>query len=126
MQQIFFFIFAIFSLSLLSQPKKSTYKISSFMSPKGIIRNTAKLTVSFIGPTKQPVKSHVKMLVNNDTLVPKINTKGIYVTYLDTGIYKLKFFVPTWYDVAIDSLDCGENEDININVYFEAKEIKIY
>ncbi len=96
------------------------------MSPKGIIRNTTKLTVTFIGPTKQPAKSHVKMLVNKDTVVPKISAKGIYVTYLDTGLYKLKFFVPTWYDVAIDSLRCGENEDININVYFEAKEIRIY
>lgn len=113
-------------LNINAQPKKSTYKISSFMSPKGIIRNTTKLTVTFIGPTKQPAKSHVKMLVNKDTVVPKISAKGIYVTYLDTGLYKLKFFVPTWYDVAIDSLRCGENEDININVYFEAKEIRIY
>ena len=126
MRSLLIFLLALFSLCINAQQKKSTYKLSSVMSPKGIIRQTTKLTVTFIGPTKQPAKSYVKMLVNNDTLVPEINSKGIYVTYLDTGIYKLKFIVPTWYDVVVDSLKCGENVDMNIKVYFEAKEIKLY
>jgi len=119
------FICVLVSVYSFAQIKQSTYKISSYPSPKSIIRTTAKLKVTFIGPTKQPVKSHVKMLLNKDTIVPTINEKGVYITHLDSGIYNLKFMVPFWYDVVIDNLKCGENEDINITVYFEPKEIKI-
>ncbi len=121
-----FILLIFFSIcSANAQSKTSTYKISGVPSPNGIIRPTTKLKVTFIGPTKQPVKSHVKMLVNKDTVVPTINSKGIYVSYLDTGNYSLKFMVPFWYDVVIDSLKCSKNEDISIIIYFEAKQIKM-
>ncbi len=119
------FLSSFLNLFANSQTKTSTYSISTVPSPNGIIRPTTKLKVTFIAPNKQPAKSHVKMLVNKDTVVPKINSKGIYVTYLDTGKYNLKFMVPTWYDVIIDSLKCGENMDVRITINFEAKRNKM-
>ena len=81
------------------------------------------LTIKFIGPSKQPVKSHVKMDVNGETIFPEMDEKGVYTDRLEAGTYNLKFSVPYWYDASIEKLKCGKNENITITVTFIAQDI---
>lgn len=109
------------SLSINAQVKKTTVKVTKEVN-QGIPK-AENLIVKFVGPTNQPVKSHVKMIVNNDTIFPEINEKGIYTDHLDQGIYKLNFAVPYWYEATIEKLKCSKNENIYITIYFNAKSI---
>ncbi len=115
-----FFCFTI-ALNINAQQKKSTVLIKKEI-VKGIPQNE-NLTIKFIGPTKQPVKSHVKMDVNDDTIYPEMNEKGVYTDHLDPGIYKMNFSVPYWYDASIEKLKCNKNENIIITVTFMAQDI---
>ncbi|MDO8998732.1 MAG: hypothetical protein Q7W45_03130 [Bacteroidota bacterium] len=111
----------ISSLSIHAQVKKSTVQITKEVSTG--IGNHENLTIKFVGPTKQPVKRGVKMIVDRDTIFPEINEKGIYTDHLPEGSYKLKFEVPYWYEATIEKLKCGKKENINITVYFNPKDI---
>jgi len=124
MRSFYFFIFlSLFSITLSAQAKKSTYKVEREKST-GIPNQQARLIVKFVGPSKQPVKSRVTMLVNQEeAFAPEINEKGIFKTDIEPGIHNLKFFVPYWYDAVIDKLKFNKNEIVSITVYFNAKEI---
>ena len=116
---------AIASFSLQAQTKspakKSKVMITRELNSGG--KSAENLTIKFIGPTKQPVKSHVKMDVNGETIFPEMDEKGVYTDRLEAGTYNLKFSVPYWYDASIEKLKCGKNENITITVTFIAQDI---
>ncbi|MEO6304210.1 MAG: hypothetical protein ABIP51_13675 [Bacteroidia bacterium] len=104
-----------------AQPKKSKVMIVRELNAAG--KSDENLTIKFVGPTKQPVKSHVKMEVNGEVIFPEMNDKGIYTDHLEEGTYKLNFSVPYWYEASIEKLKCGKNENITITVTFIAQDI---
>ena len=120
---LFFISFILCSIVSFAQVKKSTVQITKELN-KGVPKND-NLVIKFIGPTKQPVKSHVKMVVGNDTIFPEISATGVYKDHLDPGTYKVIFAVPYWYDATIEKLNCKKNENIYITVYFTPKDIGI-
>lgn len=103
------------------QPKKSKVVIMRELNSGG--KSAENLTIKFVGPSKQPVKSHVKMDVNGETIFPEMDEKGVYTDRLEAGTYNLKFSVPYWYDASIEKLKCGKNENITITVTFIAQDI---
>ncbi len=103
------------------QPKKSKVVILRELNSGS--KSAENLTIKFVGPSKQPVKSHVKMDVNGEIIFPEMDEKGIYTDHLEAGTYNLKFSVPYWYDATIEKLKCGKNENITITVTFIAQEI---
>ncbi|MBA2612484.1 MAG: hypothetical protein H0U95_10965 [Bacteroidetes bacterium] len=109
------------SLSLNAQTKKSKVTITREINAAG--KSEDNLTIKFVGPSKQPVKSHVKMDVNGEIIFPEMDEKGVYTDHLEPGTYKLNFSVPYWYDATIEKLKCGKNENITITVTFSAKDI---
>ncbi len=124
MKLLYITLFSVlFSFSSFAQTKKSTCKIERTISKTPITADQENLIIKFVGPTKQPVKSHVKMQVDAETVFPEMNEKGIYVDHLDPGTYKFTFSVPYWFDAVIEKLKCGKNEIISITVYFEAQRI---
>lgn len=124
MKFIYLTLFSIFfCLTTFAQTKKSTCKIERIISTTPVTSDQDNLIIKFIGPSKQPVKSHVKMQVDTETVFPEMNEKGIYVDHLDPGTYKFTFSVPYWFDAVIEKLKCNKNEIISITVYFEAQRI---
>lgn len=124
MKLLYITLFSVlFSFTSFAQTKKSTCKIERTISKTTITADQENLIIKFVGPTKQPVKSHVKMQVNAETVFPELNEKGIYVDHLDPGTYKFTFSVPYWFDAVIEKLKCNKNEIISITVYFEAQRI---
>ncbi|MBA3683126.1 MAG: hypothetical protein H0W73_18475 [Bacteroidetes bacterium] len=119
-----FFLSVLFSLSTFAQVK-STCKIERIISTTPVGDDQNNLIVKFVGPTKQPVKSNVKMSVDDETVFPEMNEKGIYVDRIDLGTYKFTFSVPYWYDMIIEKLKVNKNEILSITVYFNAKEIGV-
>lgn len=103
------------------QPKKSKVVIMRELNSGG--KSAENLTIKFVGPSKQPVKSHVKMDVNGEIIFPEMDEKGVYTDHLEAGTYNLKFSVPYWYDATIEKLKCGKNENITITVTFMAQDI---
>ena len=115
----------LISLNINAQPKgqakKSKVVIMRELNSGG--KSAENLTIKFVGPSKQPVKSHVKMDVNGETIFPEMDEKGVYTDRLEAGTYNLKFSVPYWYDASIEKLKCGKNENITITVTFIAQDI---
>jgi hypothetical protein len=124
MRSLFFLILSFFlSITLSAQAKKSTFKVEREKS-NNVINNQAKLIVKFVGPGKQPVKSRVTMLVNQEeAFAPEINEKGVFKTDIEAGVHSFKFMVPYWYDAVIDKLKFNKNEIVSITIYFNAKDI---
>lgn len=91
------------------------------MSTKIAQKDSTRVIFKFIGPTNDPVKSHVKLAINNDTIIPIIDSLGIYMTSLRLSKYKFYFFVPFWYDVCSDSVQLQTNELVLITIHFQPK-----
>src|SRR4051812_35882537 len=125
MKQLFILFFLVLSLSHAAQIPKSTYKIVQTLVDKAKTKDKTQLVFKFISPSGQPAKSHIKLSINNDTLIPTVNENGIYTTFLDSGIYKLHVCVPYWYDVQIDSTILCKNEKVKITIQFQARRNKI-
>lgn len=117
------FLTVLFSLNTFAQAKKSTVKVERTISSTPVTADQNNLIIKFIGPTKQPVKSNVKMVVDEETVFPEMNDKGIYIDHIDMGTYKFIFSVPYWYDAIIEKLKVNKNEIISITINFNAKEI---
>jgi hypothetical protein len=83
------------------------------------------LVIKFMGPMNQLVRSHVKLLLNGDSLFPAIDSMGIYKTTLDAGKYRLRFCVPFWHEVITDTIVFKTDEQVFITVHFEAKPLKL-
>lgn len=104
--------------------KKSTYTLKRTLT-KNTLNNSARLIFKFIGPTRTPVKSHVKLTINSDTIVPTIDSLGIYRMTLPISKYKFYFYVPFWYDVCTDTVKLQKNEIISVTVNFQPKDMRM-
>ena len=101
-----------------------SYAISCFPLHKTLAAEP-NLLVKFTGPMNQPVKSHVKLFLNNDSLVPVMDSSGIFRTTLPGGKYRLKFCVPFWHTVVTDSILLKADEQVFVIVHFDAKPLRL-
>lgn len=124
MKQLITIIFLGFTLAGISQVAKSKgfCKVTEVTKDAGLSPVKTKVTIKFIGPNAKPVKSNVKFVYNNDSLIPVINEQGKYSITLAPGKYKMRFVVPYWHEVVSDSITCNKQTFMNITVKFEAKD----
>lgn len=126
MRYFFPFLFLLLTLGVAGQiKKKCPYIISKFRITEKVSQSKTKLVFKFIGPTNEPVKSHVAFTINNDSIFPSVDSSGKYTMFMNPGKYKLKFFVPFWHEVVIDSTSFRKNEQVNITIRFKAKDFKL-
>jgi hypothetical protein len=119
------YILSFFILSGLARAQDTGYyKLTKLKSSTNEKTTTVGLNFKFEGPDLKPVRSHVKFLVNRDTIVPKMDVNGSYDLKVKPGKYKILFFTPGWYDVGTDSIDVKLNHPLSFFVHFEAKEMK--
>ncbi|MES2678625.1 MAG: hypothetical protein V4635_02015 [Bacteroidota bacterium] len=123
------FILTIILLTISLVGFGQAAKTSTFTLKRTVTIHTStdstRLIFKFIGPTNAPVKSHVRLTINNDTITPTIDSLGIYVTTVRLSKYKFQFFVPFWYDVCTDTINLQKDETILITVHFQPKDMRM-
>jgi hypothetical protein len=121
------FILTVFFTSLVhaqnKAPKKSSYTVKKEPNTSGK-KDKCMFNIKFIGADGTPHKSGARLIINNDTIFPKIDAQGNYHSYLPQGKYKIFAFVPYWQDVVTDSITFKKNEVTTIRMKFEAIEIR--
>ncbi len=90
---------------------------------KSIKADRALLIFKFQGPTGKPAKSHLKIIVDKDTIVPVLDKFGSTKITSKPGEHKLKFKAPWWYTVKMNQVILTAKKTYTIFVRFEAEEI---
>jgi hypothetical protein len=129
MKRSLFFAFIFLTYSGFSQAKKKPVQHKKHGHYDVVVKpgnelamDETQIVFTFIGPNNMPACHNVKIVCNNDSAFPHIDTKGNYKVELDPGKYKLRFSVPFWYEVRTDSITCKARTSNNIIVKFEAKD----
>jgi hypothetical protein len=103
--------------------KKSSYTVKKEPNTSGK-KDKCMFNIKFIGADGTPHKSGARLIINNDTIFPKIDAQGNYHSYLPPGKYKIFAFVPYWQDVITDSIVFKKDQVTTIRMKFEALEIR--
>ena len=90
---------------------------------KGVKPNRALLVFRFQGPDGKPAKSHIKVIVDKDTMHPKIDATGLAKLTTKPGSHNLKFVANYWYSVKMKDVAVKAETTYNMFIRFEAKEI---
>ncbi len=90
---------------------------------KGVKPNRALLLFRFQGPDGKPAKSHIKVVVDKDTMHPKIDATGLAKLTTKPGTHNLKFIANYWYSVKMNEVVVKAETTYNMFIRFEAKEI---
>jgi hypothetical protein len=90
---------------------------------KGVKPNRALLLLRFQGPDGKPAKSRIKVIVDKDTMHPKIDATGLAKLTTKPGTHTLKFIANYWYNVKMDNVAVEAEKTYSIFVRYEAKEI---
>jgi hypothetical protein len=90
---------------------------------KGVKPNRALLLLRFQGPDGKPAKSRIKVIVDKDTMHPKIDATGLAKLTTKPGTHTLKFIANYWYTVKMDNVAVEAEKTYSIFVRYEAKEI---
>ncbi|HXB41810.1 MAG TPA: hypothetical protein VNZ49_14815 [Bacteroidia bacterium] len=90
---------------------------------KGIKPDRALLIFKFQGPGGKPAKSHIKIIVDKDTIIPVLDKFGSTKITSKPGEHKLKFKANWWYTVKMNSVILTAQKTYTIFVRFEAEEI---
>jgi hypothetical protein len=90
---------------------------------KGVKPNRALLLFRFQGPDGKPAKSHIKVVVDKDTMHPKIDATGLAKLTTKPGTHNLKFIANYWYSVKMNEVAVKAETTYNMFIRFEAKEI---
>lgn len=90
---------------------------------KGVKPNRALLMFRFQGPDGKPAKSHIKVIVDKDTMHPKIDATGLAKLTTKPGSHSLKFIANYWYSVKMDQVTVKADNTYSLFIRFEAKEI---
>ena len=90
---------------------------------KGVKPNRALLVFRFQGPDGKPAKSHIKVIVDKDTMHPKIDATGLAKLTTKPGSHSLKFIANYWYSVKMNEVVVKADNTYSLFIRFEAKEI---
>jgi hypothetical protein len=90
---------------------------------KGVKPNRALLVFRFQGPDGKPAKSHIKVIVDKDTMHPKIDATGAAKLTTKPGSHSLKFIANYWYSVKMNEVTVKADNTYSLFIRFEAKEI---
>jgi hypothetical protein len=123
-----FLLFLLVNLTHFSQAQncdKGCGKITKVEPTKikGIKPNRALLAFRFQGPDGKPAKSHIKVIVDKDTMHPKIDATGLAKLTTKPGSHTLKFIANYWYSVKMDQVTVKADNTYSLFIRFEAKEI---
>jgi hypothetical protein len=123
---VLFILFVSFSLITNAQNcEKGCGKITKVEPTKikGVKPNRALLVFRFQGPDGKPAKSHIKVVVDKDTMHPKIDATGLAKITTKPGPHNLKFIANYWYSVKMNEVAVKAETTYNMFIRFEAKEI---
>jgi hypothetical protein len=120
-----FFLIGIIYCSNAQNCEKGCGKITKVEPTKikGVKPNRALLVFKFQGPDGRPAKSHIKVIVDNDTLHPKIDVTGSAKITAKPGSHSLKFIANYWYSVKMNQVSVKADNTYSLFIRFEAKEI---
>lgn len=123
-----FFVFILINLAYFSKAQnceKGCGKITKVEPTKikGVKPNRALLLFRFQGPDGKPAKSHIKVIVDKDTMHPKIDATGLAKLTTKPGSHSLKFIANYWYTIKMDQVTVKSDNTYNLFIRFEAKEI---
>jgi hypothetical protein len=123
-----FFLFLLVNLTHFSYAQnceKGCGKITKVEPTKikGIKPNRALLVFRFQGPDGKPAKSHIKVIVDKDTMHPKIDATGLAKITAKPGSHSLKFIANYWYSVKMNEVTVKADNTYSLFIRFEAKEI---
>jgi len=90
---------------------------------KGVKPNRALLVFKFQGPDGKPAKSHIKVIVDKDTMHPKIDATGSAKLTTKPGSHSLKFIANYWYSVKMNEVTVKADNTYSVFIRFQAKEI---
>jgi len=90
---------------------------------KGVKPNRALLLLRFQGPDGKPAKSRIKVIVDKDTMHPKIDATGLAKITTKPGTHSLKFIANYWYSVKMDNVKVEADKTYSLFIRYEAKEI---
>jgi hypothetical protein len=97
-------------------------KVEATTNPK-IRADRALLVFNFQGPNGKPAKSHIKIVVDKDTIAPELDKFGSTKITSTAGSHKLRFKANWWYTVKMDKVTLKAKNTYYIQVRFEAEEI---
>ena len=127
MKNIFAFILITLAFKAVAQTNPKGYGKITKVAPttqKGIKPNRALLVFNFQGPDGKAAKSHIKVVVDKDTVYPKIDPKtGIAKLTTTPGSHSLKFMANYWYSVKMNDVQFKDKNTYNLFIRFEAREI---
>lgn len=127
MRKLFFLLICgmMVSSSIAQKCDKGCGKITKVepINNANIRPDRALLVFKFLGPGGKPATKWVKIVVDNDTVVPTIDATGSTKITSKSGAHKLKFKAPYWYLVTMDKVVLKNQMMYNILVRFEAEEI---
>jgi hypothetical protein len=113
--------------TVVRDPKKYGYwKITTVEADEKIPMDAAQIKVTFQGPTDTPPKKGVRIVCNNDSVLPPLDATGSYSLEVDPGKYKMKFAAPYWYRIITDSIHCKKQTTTNIFVRFEPQDFSAH
>ena len=90
---------------------------------KGVRADRALLVFKFQGPDGKPVKSHIKIIINKDTIRPVLDKTGSTKMTTAAGIHKIKFKANWWYTVKMENVSLKVKNTYYFFIRFEAEEI---
>ena len=99
-------------------------KVTKVAPDNTVHHEDARIIFSFTGPDHKPAKSHIKVVCNHDSAWPEINVAGQYTAEVEPGKYKMRFSVPFWHEVTLDSIMCKKKTATSIHIQFEPQDFK--
>ena len=106
--------------------KYGGYTVTSVEKDPRLAADISKVYITFIGANNKPVKQGVKIIFNNDSLVPELNASGIFSSELEPGKHDFQFAAPYWYRVKTIPINFKPQHTINIKVKFEAQDFSAH
>ncbi len=121
-----------FSFTSLCQTAKKTgknikngyAKVTKVEPDHTVHHEDARIVFTFVGADGKPAKSHIKVVCNHDSAWPTVNSYGNYIAEVEPGKYKMRFAVPFWHEVTLDSIMCKKKTATHIYVKFESLDFK--
>lgn len=106
--------------------KHGGYTVTSVEKEPRLASDIAKVYITFIGANNKPVLKGVKIIFDNDSLIPELNSSGVFSSELEPGKHDFEFAVPYWYRVKTIPINFKAQHAINIKVKFEAQDFSAH
>ncbi|MBK9284581.1 MAG: hypothetical protein IPM51_09720 [Sphingobacteriaceae bacterium] len=109
--------------SAADKKKFGGYTVTSVDKAVHLAKDISKINITFIGANNKPVKKGVKIIFDNDSIIPELSEGGIFSSELEPGKHEFSFSVPYWYKITTVPINFKEQHIVYMKVKFEAQEL---